>query len=190
MKIRDILELTCVLLQKNELINTGIFYKLHNDYVEKHLQTNKELQMLMRCANLVVKEVATEFVPLMHKQTITSHNGQISYAEFDKLLLDVASIKDLNGEVVTAYTFPDHIAIEDGTFVFRYAYIPTDKSFFEDIDDKKTDSKIFAYGTAAEYCLIKGDYNNALYWERRYKDALYNATSKDTAVILPKRRWG
>ena len=146
---------------------------------------------LIRCANLVIKEVACEFIPLTFRQIIKSEAGAIPYTKFAKPLLLIKSIKDLNGEVVTAYTTPNYLAIEEGTFAVTYNYIPSDKGFFEDIDFKgdKASDRIFAYGTASEYCLINGDYDNALYWERRYKDALEVLTGKETFALVPKRRW-
>lgn len=194
MKIRDIVELAAVLLQNNELINTNVFWHReneNNEYVQKVIKERLDLQQLIRCANLIVKEVACDFIPLTFRQIIKTESGTIPYTKFEKPLLSIKSIKDLNGETVTAYTMPNYLAIEEGTFAVTYNYIPSDKEFFEDIDFKgdKASDRIFAYGTASEYCLINGDYDNALYWERRYKDALYVHIGKDTKVIMPKRRW-
>lgn len=194
MKIRDIVELAAVLLQNNELINTNVFWHReneNNEYVQKVIKERLDLQQLIRCANLVVKEVACEFIPLTFRQIIKSEGGAIPYTKFEKTLLSIKSIKDLNGETVTAYTMPNYLAIEEGTFAVTYNYIPSDKEFFEDIDFKgdKASDRIFAYGTASEYCLINGDYDNALYWERRYKDALEVLTGKETIALVPKRRW-
>lgn len=192
MKIRDIAELACVLLQKHDIINTGIFMQTEdNQLVQSVLKNNHDLRLLIRCANLVVKEVACEYIPLLHKQTITSHKGQISYADFEKLLLEIRCIKDSQGNEVDYYCLPDHVEIQDGSFEVLYAYIPTDKEFFDDLDfcGTKASDRVFAYGTAAEYCLVTGNYDEALMWERRYKDALLVATRKNTAVVLPRRRW-
>ena len=90
MKIRDIAELASVLLQKHDIINTGVFMQTEdNQLVQSVLKNNHDLRLLTRCANLVAKEIACEYIPLLHKQTIASHDGKISYADFEKLLLEI-----------------------------------------------------------------------------------------------------
>ena len=192
MKIRDIAELASVLLQKHDIINTGIFMQTEdNEFVRSVLKSNHDLRLIARCANLVAKEVACEYIPLFHKQKITSTNGQIPYTAFEKTLLEIRSIKDHNGNDINYYCLPDHVEIQNGSFEVSYTYIPTDKQFFEELDfsGTKASDRVFAYGTAAEFCLVNGNYDEALMWERRYKDALLVATRKNTRVILPRRRW-
>ncbi|MBR5145617.1 MAG: hypothetical protein IKV34_03045, partial [Clostridia bacterium] len=68
MTIRDIAELTAVLLQKHDIINTGIFMQTENNQlVQSLLKSNHDLRLIARCANLVAKEVACEYIPLFHK---------------------------------------------------------------------------------------------------------------------------
>lgn len=192
MKIRDIAELACVLLQKNDIINTGIFMQTEdNQFVQSVLKSNHDLRLLTRCANLVAKEIACEYIQLLHKQKMVSNDGKISYSDFEKLLLEIKDIKDKHGNSVDYYCLPDHVAIQDGSFEVSYAYIPTDKEFFDELDfcGSKASDRVFAYGTVAEYCLVTGNYDEALMWERRYKDALLVATRKNTSVVLPRRRW-
>ena len=191
MKIRDIAELACILLQRNDIINTGIFMQTEdNQLVQSVLKNNYDLRLLTRCANLVAKEIACEYIPLLHTQKIASHEGKISYADFEKLLLEIKCIKDCHGNEVDYYCLPDHVAVQDGSFEVSYAYIPTDKNFFDELDfcGTKASDRIFAYGTVAEYCLVTGNYDEALMWERRYKDALLVATRKNTSIVLPKRK--
>lgn len=192
MKIRDIAELAAVLLQKHDLINSGVFAMTEdNDELHNALENNRELKLLVRCVNLVAKEVACDYIPLLHTQTMTAVDGKILYPDFEKTLLEVRSVKDKKGENVRFFTLPDYIAVEDGCFEVSYAFIPSDKGFLDDMDfsGTKASDRVFAYGAAAEFCLVCGAYDEALMWERRYKDALMVATHKANQVILPARRW-
>jgi len=192
MKIRDIAELASVLLQKHDLVNTGIFAQAQdNDLVKSVLESNYDLRLIVRCANLVLKEVACDYIPLLHKQTITTQDGKIPYTAFEKMLLEVKSIKDKNGNDVRFFSLPNHIEIQEGCFEVSYSFIPDDKKFFDEVDfsGTKVSDRVFAYGTVAEYCLICGMYDEALLWERRYKDALCIAARKRTEVVMPRRRW-
>lgn len=192
MKIRDIAELTAVLLQKHDLLAGGVFNgEPQDDFVKNQLADNRELRLLIRCVNLVLKEVACDYIQLIHRQTMTAVEGKIDYGDFEKTLLEIKSVKNLNGEDVRYFALPDYVAVEDGVFEVSYAFVPQDKGFFDDVDfgGTKAGDRVFAYGAAAEFCLISGNYDEALMWERRYKDALTVATRKTTEVIMPRRRW-
>lgn len=192
MKIRDIAELAAVLLQKHDIINSGVFMQTEqNRLVDDEIQSNRELRLLLRCVNLVVKEVACDYIPLIHTQTLTASDGKIPYSQFEKTLLEIKRVKNQKGEDVRFFTLPEYMAVEDGVYEVSYAFIPRDKEFFDDLDfaGTKASDRVFAYGAAAEFCLISGMYDEALMWERRYKDALLVATRKTTEVVMPKRRW-
>lgn len=192
MKIRDIAELAAVLLQKHDIINSGVFMQTEqNRLVDDEIQSNRELRLLLRCVNLVVKEVACDYIPLIHTQTLTATDGKIPYSQFEKTLLEIKRVKNQKGEDVRFFTLPEYMAVEDGVYEVSYAFIPRDKEFFDDLDfaGTKASDRVFAYGAAAEFCLISGMYDEALMWERRYKDALLVATRKTTEVVMPKRRW-
>lgn len=192
MKIRDIAELAAVLLQRHDIINTNVFMQTEeNDLVKNEIDSNRDLRLLIRCVNLVVKEIACDYIPLLHTQKMTAVDGKIPYTQFEKTLLEIKSVKDEGGNSVRYFTLPDCVAVEDGNFEVSYAFIPKDKAFFDDLDfaGTKASDRVFAYGAAAEFCLISGMYDEALMWERRYKDALLVATRKNTEVIMPRRRW-
>lgn len=192
MKIRDIAELAAVLLQKHDIINSGVFMQTEqNRLVDDEIQSNRELRLLLRCVNLVVKEVACDYIPLIHTQTLTATDGKIPYSQFEKTLLEIKRVKNQKGEDVRFFTLPEYMAVEDGVYEVSYAFIPRDKEFFDDLDfaGTKASDRVFAYGASAEFCLISGMYDEALMWERRYKDALLVATRKTTEVVMPKRRW-
>jgi hypothetical protein len=192
MKIRDIAELAAVLLQRHDIINTNIFMQTEeNALVKSEIESNRDLRLLIRCVNLVAKEIACDYIPLLHTQKMTATDGKIPYTQFEKILLEIKSVKDEDGNAVRYFTLPECVAVEDGNYEVSYAFIPRDKEFFDDMDfaGTKASDRVFAYGAAAEFCLISGMYDDALMWERRYKDALLVATRKNTEVIMPRRRW-
>ena len=199
MKIRDVAELAAVLLGKQEIINTGIFTVSEPDeYAQEEIAANRELQLIIRCANLVAKEIACDYVPLLHTQKIVCGGGTVPYDAFDKTLLEIKTWKVWQNAVgggvggnVNYYTFSDYVEVQPGEYEVSYTFIPETKGFFDDTDygGTKISDRILAYGTAAEFCLISGLYDDALIWERRYKDALMIASKKTNAVFLPRRRW-
>lgn len=57
-----------------------------------------------------------------------------------------------------------------------------------DLLDANIKERVLAYGVAATYKTLKGNEDEALYWERLYCDALEDITGIKTRAINPKRR--
>ena len=63
MTIKSILKTACIFLQKDELLSVQ---SLDGTETETDEQT-KELSHLLRCLNLVLSEIATDYIPLLTK---------------------------------------------------------------------------------------------------------------------------
>ena len=193
MKVRDVAGLAAVLLQKCELLNTGVFEAEQTDaQAQETVDTNRELGLLVRCVNLAAKEIACDYLPLTHTQKIVCTDGVVPYAVFEKPLLEIKSWKNLKGAGMSYFTFSDRVEVRPGEYEVSYTFVPENKEFFDELDfgGTKITDRVLAYGAAAEFCLISGLYDDALIWERRYKDALTVAARRTETTFLPRRRWG
>lgn len=172
MKIRDIVELAAVLMDKHDIINTGIFaLSEENEWIGVELKRNSDLNLLIKCANLTIKEIACEYIPLTYTQKVFARDDRVEYGELEKSILTVVEI---HPECSSYDICPEYISLTEGTYEILYNYIPDDKGFFEEIDYSPNEitERILVYGTVSEYCFKKGLYEDALMWEKRYKDAL------------------
>lgn len=188
MEIINILKNACVFLKKDELLEIT---ELGGEETSTEAQ-QKELNLLFRCLNLVYNSVATDYIPLIKTENITSINGEILFSSLGEKILDVKRIEDKYGIRVNYKLYPDKILTIDGEVNITYSYEPeeleeltsTMESFSEKINER-----VIAYGVAMEYSFISGLHDDASIWEKRFKDSLQIASRKKAEMRLPNRRW-
>lgn len=188
MNIKNVIKTACLFLGKEDLENTVAL----GGQTAESASDIKELNMLLRCFNLVYSEIANDYVSLLHTEDITTDNGKIDYSNLSKNLLEVKSLTDQNGYRVNYVLYPGHILTKVDKVIITYSYEPDAlKSYEDEILEfsKKVCERTLAYGVAMEYCFISGLYDDAQIWEKRFKDALLVKNRKKSEMRLPKRRW-
>ncbi|GHU99269.1 hypothetical protein FACS1894211_04380 [Clostridia bacterium] len=172
-------------MQMQEIIKLASFY-LGLDENDGTIKAQ-----LLKCANLIVNEICADYCPLARETAVRTGTGKVEYTALcAERVLEVLAVKcgDRN---VPFKSFPTHIKTEPGLdAAVRFAYLPGDCG--EDdgapIPDK-IGARIAAYGAASEYCLVSGLFEEAVIWEKRYKDALAAAVRKRAEITIPARRW-
>lgn len=188
MTIKSILKTACIFLQKDELLSVQ---SLDGIGTETDEQT-KELSHLLRCLNLVLSEIATDYIPLLKTETVSSTDGKILLSSLSKDVLDIVKVENKFMLSEPYKLFPGSIETIPGEVKITYSYEPAKleslTSEIENFSGKLTD-RLVAYGVAMEYCFICGLHDDASIWEKRFKDGLLIAARKKSAIRLPKRRW-
>lgn len=189
MTIKSILHLAALFLGENRLLNSGVFND--NVSVEKIsavVASDRDLQLLIKCANSVIKEISC-FEPLSFSEKVYTESGKIPLSSLSKCLREVSDItcNDLPADFSLCC---DHIMTVPGNITVTYHYVPEDKSFDEsaELSPRITD-RLVACGVAAEYSLIKGRYDDAAMWDKRYKDALAVSPSRRRYKAMPVPEW-
>lgn len=185
MKKRDVMELACVIAGFNDIINTNAF--MYDDLTEgdfKHLRIKSNFVCLEKCVDRIVEELAFKDPLYFIVPNVVSKDKKIYYPDIG---VDFVKIHDIctSGENVKYELKVDHIAVSsDGVFYILGERIAEKGDFYDELDvGKHITERIVAYGTLAEYYMVEGDYDKAMYFERRYTDALDLATGKKTRVI-------
>ena len=76
MSVKDIIKLACVFLNKQELIETNVFDETLRKPTEEE---QKEVEMLLRCLNLIVGEISCDYLPLINQENVTVSNKTIEF---------------------------------------------------------------------------------------------------------------
>lgn len=147
------------------------------------------INLLVRCCNLSIAEIASEYIPLTRREILTSVDGGIEYDKFDKTLIDIISVSQ-RGTKRKYKMRPDIVELPDGRYEIEYKYLPQNTKFENEIDYKTAQitARIVAYGTICEYSIISGMQDNAVMWDGRFREALVGATSRGEKRIK-ERRW-
>lgn len=189
--MNNCLQLTSVFLQQENVLSLLGEEQGENLSGEDRLQAEKELSLLLRCANLVIHEIASEYVHLKTSEKFVSQDGHINYSDFIKQPVDIYAVKKDDSNC-RFKLYPTELITDKGEIEVFFTYLPgkVELGGSLDFEEGKMNSRIVAYGTAAEYCIISGMYDESLIWDKRYKDSLFNATKSLKSVVIPARRWG
>ena len=155
-------------------------------------QSQNDLSLLKKCVNLTINEIAGDYIPLNFIESVLISDQKIPYTALKKPAQKIKSIKDGQGANCYFKVYPSYIYTDcKGECHIEYSYIPAN---LEDLNgsvevNPKATSRLIAYGTAREYCLITSMYEQAKTWDERYKDGLQNIAKASTVLKIPKRLW-
>lgn len=151
-----------------------------------------ETERLLLAANLCYDEIAGEYLPLIATEKVSVSSGFIPFASLNKRCQSVCAVTDEQGEKMRFRVRADGVFVKGTSVSVTYRYLPepaASSAVALDFDEGRLPPRVIAYGTAAEYSLIEGFYQEAVLWEKRYRDSLLALTGRKTALRLPQRRW-
>ena len=173
----------------NEIVTLAAFYLQFEDVLNGGPAGEETTAKLLRCANLVRAEIASDYFPLLTTETVSSADGTILPASLEKRLIDVKRITR-NGNAVAFKVYPAAIRTVSGEVEIEYSYMPDDAEIGDDAGFfDKISARTIAYGAAAEYCLVAGLFEEAVIWEKRFKDSLLAAQRKKSEIKVKPREW-
>ena len=185
MTVKEILKLAIIFLGYDEIIDTNIF----DGETQASEEDNKLISTLLRCLNLVVEEIATDYLPIIKVKNVTFQNGKIALSDISENLMEIISVKR-NGNIDFSEDNEYLYANIDRADVMFRKY-PDKLSLNDDCSEflKKLPARVIAYGVAMEYCFISTLSDEASIWEKRYKDGLLVLSRKNSERKLPRWRW-
>ncbi|MBR5439615.1 MAG: hypothetical protein IKV61_05305 [Clostridia bacterium] len=186
MTVKDILKTATTLLNRGDIKNY-----INGEAVNDYIQVEEDFNLLLDCYNLVEEEIATDYYRLKDTQTFTVVDGVIKCENFSKNVLAILSVKGLNGNAVNAEIKPDGIYTNEKNVVVEYVYVPSQKSIDENSSFFGTliTKRAIALGVITEFSLIKGDYEEAVTWHKKYITALTNCLASKKVKKIKERKW-
>ena len=158
---------------------------------ERTAETEKECNILLKCANLIVNEIAHDWIPLKTREKIEVENGEYHLKNLSKNAIDVYKITDKYGNDIKFRQFYDRLFCENGEYEIEYSFEPSELTMDSEIPFTLASPavRIIAYGIACEYDIISGLTAEATVWENKFIDGLKSATSKKREMKVRNRRW-
>lgn len=185
MAITDIIKQAAFLLGKDDVATY-----LGNGECVDQTTAAKDATALLGCYNLVLNEVATEYVPLIKKQRLTATDGKVYFSALDFGISEVAAVYDDNMNRVECDVYADRIETELAAVYIEYYAVPPVRAMTDaaDYPSGRVPDRVFAYGVAAEFCISNGVYEEAEMWQERFQQSIVRAAPKSRRVMKP-RRW-
>ena len=209
MKVKDVISLACVFLNKQELLETSLFVaedasnsqtsEASTTQTESETQTvasptdeeQKEIDLLVRCLNLVVGEICCDYIPLVEREIVEVENGKFEFSKLKKIAMEILAIRNEAGDKVRCKLNPSFVALENGKYEIEYSFVPEALTLEDDMPAFycRVADRVFAYGVAMEYSLLSSLYDEMDIWQTRFRDGLEIATKKHSEKRLPRRGW-
>ena len=185
MKVKDILILCCDLLEEE-----NVKAYLNNQTAFDEESAVKDLELLLKCYNLITDEISREYYRLTYTETFTPINGVINFIDFTFNPVIINSVTTIDGKEVNYKINPVKIYV-DKTVKIEYSYACPERLLDEESDFSftKISKRVLAYGTVVEYMLIKGMFEQAVMWRDAYKSALLSCISVRKSKKLKSREW-
>ena len=139
--------------------------------------SEKDKTLLKRCANIVIKEIATEFAPVYFTESFDSNSVPLNSLTYP--LIEIKEITDKNGNDIV-YKIDGGVIKTETPFTLRYSYVPKDLIESDEIPlgNNKITSSALAFGVLCEYYLVKGRFDEAVIFNGKYLDAVKRAVYK------------
>lgn len=176
MTVKDIMRTVATLVGREDVVK----------YLLKESEGNEEvlsdIDLLTRLINIVVSELACSYVPMVAREKIEVKNGKFYFKDLTKTPLSVKNVYDYYGNQ-TAYSVTGEYIKTDLGVQIEYTILPSNYGLEDQLGytEKDISPIILAYGTAAEYSISKGCFDEAVTWHNRYVNAL-------SEVCLPKNK--
>ena len=192
MKIADAIYTAAVFLQLDELCDgmNAADFSVQSPMETLGEEQGRELDMLLRCCRLVLRELSASDFPLRGKTTVHT-DGDIVYARLPRGLTHVCGIEK-GGKRVPFTEWFDRITVRaKGEVTVLYEEAPPDVTL-ADVSPYPTDTpsaRLLAYGIAREYCLIGGMTDEASIWDGRFVTCAREEGAPRAEKLVRARAW-
>ena len=151
---------------------------------------NEDMQLLLDCFNEIENELALDYFPLVTEEKKSSVSGQFGYSDFNNVVSRVLRVTDEYGNAIPFKLYARYMTTQPGGVVIVYTYSPKSKGFYDDSDFVTgVSERLFAYGIAAAYTMVKGLYEECAIWDKKYKDAIAYAGRTMRSKQIKGRVW-
>lgn len=164
-------------LKEKLMAENSEFTDEENDFITK----------LISFFDLVQDEVATEYIPLIHKEKVRSEYGKFSLNSLEKTPVYVLSIKNENGEKIK-YKICGKELLFLGNGEIEYCYSPNNAAIDGNVEILLP-KRAIVYAVLREYYLAEELLQESSFYEDKFKNSLLIFSRKHGEIKMPARLW-
>ena len=186
MKYIDCLSVVALYLEDKNLYD----YLLGKGEISE--ETQRQIDNLCAFVDIVINEICCEYFPITKTEKIVATNNKIEYEKLSERVVDVRKVKK-NGKKINYDLFAYYIGVDgDGEYEVCYDYSP--KGYSGNIQDTiglygRITPRIVGFGAMAEYCLANNRFDEAITYDKMFKDALIGVEKRRGNLKIKQRRW-
>ena len=183
MTVKDVIKVQSTLLGLEDVIDYFI-----NQPAYPATATVQAVDLMTRCINLVVSELAGSYIPM--KATLNASSNEIEFKDFPNAVLEIIGVTDKNGKSKKYGFTPTKLTGLSAGDIIEYAYLPKVYGVEDEIGYNETDIpiRLLAYASCAEYSLAERAFDEAIMWRNRYIEEL-KSFLKPKNFKIKERGW-
>ena len=182
MTVKEVIYYACLMCGKEDLADKIAAGVVPDD--------NADIVRMLNCYNLTVLELSEQIQPLIYTETLRSASGEYPYTSFSKPVKEILNVTCMGKNV--DYTVCRDKLVTDYTLCeVTYDYRANRVNSLSDeieYDESVFSPRVLAMGTASEYLLISGLYEECASWRSRYEKAIETYLLSKTRKIKA-RKW-
>ena len=155
-------------------------------------ETDRKIKQLCSFVDIIANEICCEYFPIVKTEKIKSKNGRIDYEKLSEYVVDIRWVKR-DGKKVNYDLLSTAISVDsDCEYEVCYEYAP--KEFSGDTSESiplygRITPRIVGIGAVAEYCLATDRFDEAIAYDKMFKDALVGVEKSRGKLRIKQRRW-
>ena len=168
MTIKEIIKISATLLGREKVIK-------HLDGAsEQDSETLTTVDCLTRCANIVISEIAFNYIPMLKEERARVQDGKIIIEDLTEKFAGVENVLSINGTPLKFKTNATHISVNADEVKILYKYIPSNYGLTDTIGytANQISTVAIAYGVVAEYLLTERAFSESVLWRERFVNTL------------------
>ncbi len=165
------------------------------DYLSKGVcedieSAKRDINSLVNCYNNIENEIALDFIKLKNLEQLLTEDGKIFYSSLSKTPVEIVKVYDKNRNEQKFEIYADYLMTEKGNLTLEYAYSPVKKDLTSTSEyTLQVGMHLLVYGVCAEFSIVSGAFDQASYWDKRYKRAIGQLSIKKPTGKMNSRRW-
>ena len=181
MTVKDVIKITATLLGREKVLE----YLSSENPDSFDAQTLCQVDVMTRCLNIVINELACTYVPMTIRETVETKQGKVYFSDLKETLLKIRSITGENGKQLTYKLSAEYIVVDSARVDIEYDFVPCNYGITDVIGYKESQIpvRILAYGTCAEFCLTERAFDDAVVFHKKYMDGIAEICSPKNVKI-------
>ncbi len=153
--------------------------------------TSFDAETLLKCYNITISEIATEYYRLKTIEEFSTNNGVLEYETLKENPLAIVKVYNNKGEQVKAKILPTKLYTNIESGLIEYEYLPKNQKVEDTccFNGTQITGRVIALGIVTQFLLIKGAYNEAENFNGRYRSALLASLTPRRVKKIPPRKW-
>ncbi|MEG1608472.1 MAG: hypothetical protein RR348_01245, partial [Clostridia bacterium] len=182
-----------VSMKMKEVVEIALTYLGDEDAsVSAQTAQHPKNKLLVKCVNLLLKEIACDYAPLVESEVVEVKDGKFCYDVFPHRVREIVKVVNLeNGVDMKFEQKPLWCCVALAKKVeVCYAYVPGDIGVDDEcVMSPKISSKTLALGAISEFCLIEGMYEQSALYGDKFREEMKNACRKNSEIKIKTRVW-